>query len=58
MADLSRDAARALVEGIAHSHGYISPAIMDSMSPDVRRAVEMAMAKKDGMIASSVFTYV
>ena len=58
MATLSRDAARALVEDIANSHGYIPPAVLDAMTPEVRRVVEMAMSKKDDMIASSVFTYV
>lgn len=56
MADLSRDEAKALVEDIAHSHGYIPPEILESMTPVQRRAVESAMSKKDDMIASSVFT--
>lgn len=56
MAHLSRDAARGLVEDIATSHGYIPPAVLDAMAPEVRRVVETAMSKKDNMIASSVFT--
>lgn len=56
MAQLSRDAARALVEGIAKSHGYLSPQELDLIPIEVRQIVVEALRKKDGMIASSVFT--
>jgi hypothetical protein len=54
---LNRQKARQLVEGIAQSHGYIPPDVLADMAPNHRYMVEQAMKMKDGLIASSIFTY-
>ncbi|GAW19639.1 hypothetical protein ANO14919_091280 [Xylariales sp. No.14919] len=53
---LSEAEARALVERIADEHGYVSEDVLQTMTPEARRAVERAFHKKDTMIGSSVIT--
>ncbi|KAF5675549.1 hypothetical protein FHETE_2546 [Fusarium heterosporum] len=43
---MSREAARQLIEKIAVGHGQIAEATMDAMPPDVRRIVEEALKMK------------
>ncbi|KAK5991975.1 Protein NO VEIN [Cladobotryum mycophilum] len=52
----SSEEAHRLVEEITQKHGYIRPEILESMAPEVRREVQMAMLMKDRLIASSVMT--
>ncbi|KAM0337890.1 hypothetical protein ACHAPU_011494 [Fusarium lateritium] len=40
---ISREAARQLIEKIAVSHGFIAEATLDALPPDVRRVVEEAL---------------
>lgn len=54
---LTRIRARGLVESIANDHGYLGEDVLSQMPDDTRRKVEKALAKKDGMIGSSVMTY-
>jgi hypothetical protein len=53
----TRRSAKALVEKISNDHGYLSEAVLATITPDTRRLVEEALLKKDLMIGSSVITY-
>ncbi|KAF2965913.1 hypothetical protein GQX73_g7664 [Xylaria multiplex] len=56
-ARLSEAEARALVERIADEHGYVSEDVLQTMTPEARRAVERAFHKKDAMIGLSKNLY-
>lgn len=52
----SRQKAKHLVQDIARDHGYLDEEHLRTMTPEIRRAVEEALMKKDEMIGSSVIT--